>query len=119
MCHNCVTIFLIAHKSFRKLNYGLLIKMSNHQKKNTNLFLVINDKKHIIRNSTEPRDYIYAKSYECLFFPNNICKNLSNKQRPKVREKRFLIVQKSATDAFETTSKNKNKKKKKIEQIVI
>ena len=54
-----------------------------------------------MRYSVEPRDGIYVKSYEFLYFAKNMGKNLSNKYGQKLLD----TAKKSTTDAMKTASK--------------
>ena len=54
------------------------------------------------RYSTEPKDTIYVKGYEFLYFAKNMGKSLSN----KYGQKRLDSVKKSTTDAIKTASTN-------------
>ena len=55
-----------------------------------------------MRYSIEPRDRIYVKGYELLFFAKNMSKSLSNKLLDSTK--------KSTTDAIKTTSKRATQK---------
>ena len=54
-----------------------------------------------MRYSVEPRDGIYVKGYEFLYFAKNMGKNLSNKYGQKLLD----TAKKSTTDAMKTSSK--------------
>ena len=54
-----------------------------------------------MRYSIEPRDRIYVKEYELLYFTKNMDKNLSNKYGQKLSES----AKKSTTDPIKTASK--------------
>ena len=54
-----------------------------------------------MRYSIEPRDGIFVKGYEVLYFIKNMGKNLSNKYGQKLLDS----TKKSTMDAIKTTSK--------------
>ena len=54
-----------------------------------------------IRYSIEPRDWIYVKGYEFLFFTKNMRKSVSNRYSQKILDS----AKRPTTDAIKTASK--------------
>ena len=73
------------------------------------------------RYSVQPRDQIFVKGYEFLFFVKNmrrnIGKNISKKLSSKYSQNVFDHAKKSPTDALKTSSKNQFRKQQKQQMI--
>ena len=73
------------------------------------------------RNSIQPRDWIFVKSYGFLSFAKNMGKNIGKNMHKNLRgkygQKLLDHAKKSATDALKTSSKRIFKKQQK--QLVI